>query len=256
MKFLFQLPVLALLVYLTFLFCSYDLKDGLQTEPVDPRILAHYQESLHTKSSLAKGTVSDGSLENGYMVPFKGDNYRYFDEISYVSDRAFLHEKVLNTALGAYKELNKLHPNRKFVIMECSNKNGGKIYPHRTHQNGLSIDFMSPLIKDGKPYYDLDILGGRHYLLDFDAQGRYLKDLSVKIDFEMMAQHIWQLHQQGKKNGVKIKKVILNTNLKDDLFATATGKILKNSGIYFVQALRPLINSLHDDHYHIDFTLN
>jgi len=50
-----------------------------------------------------------------------------------------------------------------------------------------------------------------------------------------------------------LSKVIINTDLKDELFATKFGKVLKTSGIYLVQKLSPLINSLHDDHYHIDF---
>jgi penicillin-insensitive murein endopeptidase len=71
--------------------------------------------------------------------------------------------------------------------MECSNKEGGRIFPHRTHQNGLSVDFMIPLIKNGIPYYGLDNLGANHYLLDFNNNGEYLKDTSIKIDFNMVA---------------------------------------------------------------------
>jgi penicillin-insensitive murein endopeptidase len=139
--------------------------------------------------------------------------------------------------------------------MECSNEDGGEIYPHRTHQNGLSVDFMSPLEKDGNPYYNLDTLGGTHYLLEFDDQGRYSADQTINIDFEVMAKHIWFLEQEARKNGLKISKIIIKKELKDDLFATEYGKKLKNSSIYFTQNLTPLINSLHDDHYHIDFEI-
>ena len=52
---------------------------------------------------------------------------------------------------------------------------------------------------------------------------------------------------------MKIKKVIIKIELKDELFSTPNGKKLKAKGIYVVKALTPLINGLHDDHFHIDF---
>ena len=60
-------------------------------------------------------------------------------------------------------------PTRKYLLMECSNKHGGKIFPHRTHQNGLSVDLSMPFIQNSKPYYGFDTLGGPHYFLDFNT---------------------------------------------------------------------------------------
>jgi penicillin-insensitive murein endopeptidase len=54
---------------------------------------------------------------------------------------------------------------------------------------------------------------------------------------------------------VKIKKVIFKINLKDNLFKSKIGKKLKKSGIYFVKYLTPMVDNVHDDHYHIDFEL-
>jgi penicillin-insensitive murein endopeptidase len=201
------------------------------------------------------GTVSKGQLKNGKLIPFKGKNFTYFDVQSYLNGRAYLNGKVLKTLLGAYKELEILLPQRMFYVMECSNQDGGKLFPHRTHQNGLSIDFMMPLIKNGKPFYGLDTLGANHYFLEFDNQGKYKVDSTISIDFNIVAQHILILNKVAKVIGVKVAKVIINTDLKDELFATLNGKTLESSGIYVVQKLSPLINSLHDDHYHIDFEI-
>ena len=129
------------------------------------------------------------------------------------------------------------------------------MFPHKTHQNGLSVDFMTPLVKDGKSYYDLDTLGADHYFLDFDDNGKYIDDPSISIDFNLVAQHILLLDYVANKFNAKIEKVIIKIELKDDLFATEFGKILKKKDVYVVKKLSPIVNMLHDDHYHIDFKL-
>lgn len=213
----------------------------------------HLQNDTVSMASITKGSVSKGELVHGRIVPFSGANFHYFDTTSYLADRGFTHEKVLETILDAYSELETLLPDQHFCIMECSHKHGGKLYPHRTHQNGLSVDFMMPKLKDSKPYYALDDLGAQHYMLTFDKNGNYSEDQTISLDFNTIALHILELQAAAKKHGLSIEKVIINTDLKDELFATENGKILRSSRIYIVQSLSPLINALHDDHFHVDF---
>jgi len=111
--------------------------------------------------------------------------------------------------------------------MECSKKKGGRMRPHITHQNGTSIDFGTPLIKNGKPYHRDHALGVFHYLLQFDEDGVSKKNKKVKIDFETMAKHILALDEAAKKNSMYIKKVIFKINLKDDFFKTESGRKVK-----------------------------
>lgn len=205
--------------------------------------------------STSSGTVSGGKLTNGKLFPFQGVNYQYFDTTSYINNRAFLNDKIRTVALASYNQLEKEIPGRKFFIMECSNKNGGKIFPHRTHQNGLSIDFMMPLIKGNNPCYELDTIGANHYWLDFDNNGKYSGDKNISIDFDLVARQILSLETHARNNGYKIQKVIIKTEFKNLIFATPHGKKLKESNIYLVNSLTPLINSLHDDHFHVDFEI-
>ena len=101
-----------------------------------------------TGKSLSKGSVKKGSLKNGRRFPKKGDNFKYFSKLTYFSNgRAWVHSKVCDATLDAYKDCKQSMPNRNFMIMECSHKKGGKMFPHRTHQNGTSIDFAVPLLK-------------------------------------------------------------------------------------------------------------
>ena len=217
------------------------------------KIRKYYTDhTIDNLSSISHGSVSNGSLEHGKLIPYYGSNYSYFDTTSYFSGRAFLHEDVLAFTLKAYKNLENVS-NRFYRIMECSNQMGGKLWPHQTHQNGTSIDFMMPLTKDHKPYYNLDEIGLSHYWLSFDDNGKYSEDKSVEIDFEAIAQHILLLNEAANEKGWKIKKVIIKIELKDELYATPSGKKLKAKGIYVVQGLSKMVNALHDDHYHIDF---
>jgi penicillin-insensitive murein endopeptidase len=166
-----------------------------------------------------------------------------------------VNRKVNDALLATYQKLETITPDRSYGIMECSNEHGGKISPHRTHQNGLSVDFMTPLVKDGKPYTEADFKGAPHYLMDFDANGRWTEDPTVSIDFETMARHLLTLMEAAKSHGLSIEKIIWKTELRDELFATTSGKELKSSGVYVTTKLEPLINSLHDDHYHVDFKI-
>lgn len=224
-------------------------------QPGSDPITGLYMQYRHkTGKSEASGTVSKGTLKNGRIFPFKGPNFIYFDSTSYLNKHAFTHEKVHNAVLATYKTFEIILPAFEFGLMECSNEHGGKIWPHRTHQNGLSVDFMSPLLKIGVSCTDFNTIGLPHYLMDFDDDGVYTEDSAYSIDFDLMARHILILNEEAKKKGLKIEKVILKIALKDNLFATEYGKKLKSSGIYFATNLSDLIDSLHDDHYHVDFT--
>lgn len=202
------------------------------------------------------GKVNNGSLINGVKFKYKQNNHSYFSFTSYyLLHRAYVHEKVQTITLKAYEKLNKKYPKQKWGIMECSRPHGGKMNPHRTHQNGTSIDFMTPFkwVKSNKQYRGRAHLGVWHYLLNFDKDGYLNKYKNVQIDFNMIAEHILTLNTEAKKQGWKIKKVILKINLKDNLFQTVAGKNLKKTGIYFAKYLTPMVDNVHDDHYHIDF---
>lgn len=255
-------PVILLLLLIQSCSGQTDQPDQInQTKPVseqpkpNPIQELYDQYSNKTETSVSSGTVSNGSLKNGRIFPFKGPNFIYFDSTSYLSKHAFTHEKVHDAVLATYKTFETILPAFEFGLMECSNEHGGKIWPHRTHQNGLSVDFMSPLLKNRVSTTDFNTIGLPHYLMDFDENGVYTEDSTYSIDFNLMARHILALNDEAKKKGLKIEKVILKIALKDNLFASEYGKKLKASGIYFATTLSELIDSLHDDHYHVDFTL-
>ncbi len=205
-------------------------------------------------SSRSVGSVRNGSLEEAYLLPYSGKNFRYFSPFSYyILNNGYTHSKVYHTLMEAYRQCEKSCPATFFRVMECSDRYGGKMLIHRTHQNGMSVDFMVPKITRSGQSRFFDRLGLLHYLLDFDDSGHLEISKNVRIDFEAIGKHILALDNAAEQNGLRIRKVILKIELKDDLYATQSGTEIKKRGIYIVQALTKVVNQVHDDHYHIDF---
>jgi penicillin-insensitive murein endopeptidase len=224
--------------------------------PPEQQCLAYYNAYKDNGlPSESKGNAGNGSLLNGKLLPYKGKNFQYFDPKSYLSGRAFVHQNLKKTLIQSYSILDSIAPGRSFYIMECSAEKGGKLPPHNTHRNGLSVDLMMPKLKNNKPFYDLDTLGFAHYTLAFDDSGRYGKDSGIVIDFELLAHHILVLEKAANKNDLHIIKVIIKTELKDELFAGKYGQQLKKSDLYITRSLTPIINNSHDEHIHVDFAL-
>jgi len=205
--------------------------------------------------SISLGKSSSGKLENAYLMPYRGKNFKYFSPFSYfIMNNGYTNSRVYRTLLESYETMSKIYPKQRFYIMECSDKSGGKLSLHKTHQNGMSIDFMVPK-KRKKWRLEYNEIGLLHYLLEFDPKGFLNFDSNVEIDFEMMGKHILSLDDSARKNGLKIRIVILKLNLKDDLYNTEAGKEIKRRNIYFAQSLPKWTNKMHDDHYHIDFIM-
>tara|TARA_Y100001978_G_scaffold195284_1_gene203346 strand:+ start:37 stop:765 length:729 start_codon:yes stop_codon:yes gene_type:complete len=215
-------------------------------------ILVHSNKGV----SISKGHPGNGSIENAYLIDYKGPNFEYFSFISYyITQNGFVNSKLYNTIMDSYLECEKTCPEVKFRIMECADASGGKILFHKTHRTGLSVDFLVPKKNDERQIRIYDGLGLAHYLLDFDSEGCLSIDQEVSIDFETVGKHIIALDNAAKKNGLAISKVILKIDLKDDFYKTKSGKEVKKRGIYFAKSLPASTDNMHDDHYHIDFKI-
>ena len=218
-----------------------------------------FPELVHQNKGKSRsiGTVKKGTIENPWLLPYSGTNFRYFSPLSYyVLNNGYANDKVYRTLLAAYKECEKTCKNIQFRIMECSNKKGGQMLIHKTHQNGRSVDFMIPKKSGTTQSRILDRLGMWHYLLEFTNAGRFTLHQKIQIDFETMGKHILALDKAARKNGLRIKMVILKIELKDDFYKTTSGQQVRKKGIYFARSLPDLVNRMHDDHYHIDFEVN
>jgi len=189
-------------------------------------------------------------LENGVQLPAEGKNYMGYSIFARLSGRTFVHSEVKKIIISAYKSLEKEQPSKVYKYAETGFKNGGQFKPHKTHQNGLSVDFMTPVInKDGQsihlPTTPFNKFG---YDIEFDNNDNYD---GLHIDYEAIAAHIVALHKQAKKQGHDLWRVIFDPQLQIELFATKYAKYIKEN-IKFSKK-RSWVR--HDEHYHVDFAI-
>ena len=200
------------------------------------------------EESTCYGTTEKGKLENGWQLPKSGKNFIAYSLLGDLSGRNYVHSKVYAVVVDAYTILEKAAPSKTFVYGETGWAKGGPFRPHKTHQNGLSVDFFVP-VRNSKgesvplPASAFNKFG---YSIEFDSNGKY-GDYS--IDFEAMVAHLVAIKQAADKQGVKIWRVIFDNDLQKLLFKTARGAELQAA--FNFSKKKPWIR--HDEHYHIDF---
>jgi penicillin-insensitive murein endopeptidase len=196
------------------------------------------------------GTNSDGKLINGKRLPNSGNIFIAYSKLGTLLGRNAVHNKLRDLILAAYKKIHDEYPQYLYVYGETGWVGGGEFYPHKTHQNGLSVDFMIPVkdINNKSQYLPAGIFNKFGYGIDFDDNGKY-EDLF--IDFKSMAVHINTLLQLSNSYGIEITRIIFCPKLQVLLWQTELGKRLRNK-LKFSEKKSWVI---HDDHYHIDFKL-
>lgn len=201
-------------------------------------------------ASTCYGTVAHGRLEGGVPLPAEGINYIPYSSLAIALGRTYVHQSVRDIVVDAYDAAYLTAPGKRFMYGETGFAGGGRFKPHRTHQSGGSVDFMVPVLDSKRRPALLPVNSLNHfgYGLEFDATGS-LGDL--RIDFEAMAEHLYQLAEAAKKHRVAIKNVIFQKELVTLLFQTTRGGYLRDN-LPFMKAT-PWIK--HDEHYHVDFLL-
>lgn len=213
-------------------------------------IIASMTANATTTESTCFGTVSNGHLKNGVKLPGEGKNFTAYSSLGVSLGRTHVHSKVAEIVVAAYAALEKSASEKVFVYGETGWQDGGRIRPHKTHKNGLSVDFMVP-VTDGTGQsvcLPAGVSNKFGYNIDFDADARFE---GYTIDFEAISEHLYQLHVAAKTHGAGIALVILDPPYLPKLFATKRGQYLKDN-IHFMQGKAWI---RHDEHYHVDFSV-
>ncbi|MBK9571736.1 MAG: penicillin-insensitive murein endopeptidase [Rhodoferax sp.] len=195
------------------------------------------------------GTVSNGRIEGSVKLPSSGPNFTTYSSLG-AAARTHVHSKVAEVILAAYAAVEQIDPTLRYVYGETGWPAGGRIRPHRTHQNGLSVDFFVPVrnAQGQSVALPVGVTNRLGYDLEFDQDARYTE---YRIDFPAMAEQLYQLHAAAKAQGVGIARVIFDTAYLPRLFATPRGAYLQQT-LPFMRG-RPWVR--HDEHYHVDFAV-
>lgn len=196
------------------------------------------------------GTTAAGWLENGVKLPSQGKNFVSYSVTAELLGRTYVHSSVKAIVVAAYKSLESEQPDKVFKYAETGFKNGGIFKPHKTHRNGLSVDFMTPVVNSAGQSVHLPTHAANRfgYDIEFDKQGNY-QDLS--IDYQALAAHLVALHKQAKKAGYDLWRVIFDPDLQPNLLKTPDGDYLRKN----IQFSKNRAWVRHDEHYHVDFLI-
>jgi len=202
------------------------------------------------EESTCYGTTSNGRLDAGVKLPSEGKNYVGYSKTAEIVGRTYVHSTVREIIISSYKWLESEAPGKVYKYAETGFQEGGQFKPHKTHRNGLSVDFMVPVVNtEGKsihlPTHYFNKLG---YSIEFDESGKYDEYM---IDYEALAAHVVSLHKAAIAKGVKLWRVIFDPGLQPYLMGTKYGEYLKKH----IQFSMKKSWVRHDEHYHVDFKI-
>lgn len=213
-------------------------------------VLLLFQPLWTMAESNCYGTPKKGALSKGKRPPTKGSNFSTYSHAAWMLGRTYAHSKVTQSLVGAYKILETSAPGKVFVYAEIGWKKGGQFKPHKTHQNGTSVDLMVPVLNNSQESVPLptNALNKWGYSIEFDKTG---KTKNYTIDFEALGQLIYALYEASKQNGISIKRVIFAPDLQGMLFSSSQGKFIEEN--IFIPKKRSWVR--HDEHIHVDFSV-
>ncbi len=156
--------------------------------------------------STCYGTTSSGYLKDGVRLPESGNNFVGYSLVARVAGRTFVHSAVKDILVESYKNLETELPDKVFKYAETGFQKGGPFKPHKTHRNGLSVDFMTPVMNASKqsvhlPTHPLNKFG---YDIELGITSLdHLYHLSVNLNKSLGLKLPFRLHHsQAFKEGV------------------------------------------------------
>ncbi len=184
-------------------------------------------------------------------LPYSGENFQAYSRFWHTVGRCYVKDATGGAVLDAYKELETTMPDRRFAYAETGREGGGRFWPHRTHRQGLSVDFVTPVLRrqpDGSLAPDtLSCLPWNlwGYGVRLDAAG---KAGDLKLDAVATIAHLDALSRAASRHGLSLKLVILDPPLQDILRASPNFRKIARLHFMGKAAWFP-----HDGHYHVDF---
>ena len=206
--------------------------------------------STTAAASVCYGTPGHGRLQDGVQLPVSGNNFAAYTPMGAQLGRTWVHASVAQALLAAWQQLETAAPGVTYVYGETGHAAGGPMPPHRTHEAGISVDFMVPVrdLKGQSVRLPATALNKFGYAWEFDGAG---KADGLTIDYEALGAHLLALDRAGKQAHAPIQRVIFDPRLMEHLFKTQYGVALR--ALPFMRQ-KPWIR--HDEHYHVDFAID
>lgn len=202
--------------------------------------------------SKKSGRPGRGSIDHTWAMPPSGEGFATYSYLGAALGRQYVHRSVAETLRRGFARAAAQQPGRSFQLAETGWRRGGRFRPHRTHQNGLSVDILMPARDEAGRPAQLSTWPWRlfGYGWEFDATGR---SGSLHIDFESLATLLLALDAAAAENGLRIELIIVTPEYIPLLLATPSGRKLSSLSSRF---MRHAAWVRHDEHVHVDFALS
>lgn len=200
--------------------------------------------------SVSHGSSGNGTLEHGKRLPSAGPNFETYSRFGSLLGRTAMHSTVRDIVLAGYAKMQAAHPGTEFIYGESGFPHGGPFPPHRSHQNGTSVDFFVPVTDEaGKPTtLPIGPWNEFGYWIEFDSSGVWK---GYRIDFPVVADHLLALQRIAAARGAPVVRVIFAPEFRDELAATPQGREALAKLPWMIA--KPWVR--HDEHYHVDFAV-
>jgi len=198
--------------------------------------------------SVSIGTPAKGSLKDGVSFPSQGSGFVTYSTLGNLMGRQYVHSRVLAALVEAFASLHAAAPDRTFVLGETGLKDGGRIRPHKTHQNGLSVDIFMPVRDEASRHVLMPTAPWNEfgYSLEFDSSGH---GEGLVIDFESVAELLVEVDRQAQAHGLALDRIIVAPEYVDRILAAKALGIRQLASLF----MRTPAWVRHDEHLHVDF---
>jgi len=206
--------------------------------------------SVFAIDSTCYGDSRKGRIDNAWSLPGAGTNFVSYGNVPELAGRTYVHSKVYQIVVEAYRLLEQQAAGKVFKYAETGLHKGGPFPPHKTHQNGTSVDFIVPVLDRDHHSVQLPTnLTNRYgYDIEFDQHGNFAQ---YRIDFDAVGAHLMVLQQVAGREHVKIKRVIFDPPYHAKLYNSQHGAYIQQH--LNLQKKHAWVR--HDEHYHVDFDI-
>jgi penicillin-insensitive murein endopeptidase len=201
--------------------------------------------------SRSVGTPAQGRIEHGHPIPPSGSGFVTYSYVGSALGRQYVHGAVRDLLVEVFAARARERPDRRFIVGETGWAQGGRFWPHKSHENGLSVDVFMPLRDEAGRARDVTTWPWKKfgYGLEFDEKGK-LGDLS--IDFDELALLLTEIDARAAAFGLRVQQIIVAPEYVPLILAGPSRKKVARLSAAF---LRRPVWWRHDEHVHVDFAV-
>lgn len=194
--------------------------------------------------SRSSGRPGRGSIAHAKPIPPWGAGFVTYSVLGSALGRQYVHDDVRATLVDAFGALAERGAPR-VVVGETGWPRGGRFRPHRTHQNGMSVDLFVPLAEGRVSCWAWNRLC---YGLEFDERGA---GAAGQVDFAGLATMLAEIERAARAHDLRLARTILAPEYVALVEASARGAELPRRVRRSFMRRPAWVR--HDEHVHLDF---